>query len=294
MKKVAAILVTYNRVDLLKKCLSQLLIQPAALTQILVIDNHSSDDTQSFMSKLVKEYHQVIYSRLDSNLGGAGGFSEGIKQAMSLDVDYFWIMDDDTIPNPDTLTNLLDADKQLQSKWSFLSSNVRWVDNKAARMNQLTTQKYWSDEIGNGLIAVKTGTFVSILIKKNDVERVGLPISEFFIWSDDTEYTIRLSDKFTGYFVINSTVTHETKVNLSVDLVHERDKNKISRYYYSLRNGFYIARREKKVGRYFVRAVLLSLSVIVSNSEYKWLKLKALYRGLFAGFVFNPKIKFYS
>ncbi|WP_430490890.1 glycosyltransferase family 2 protein [Lactiplantibacillus pentosus] len=294
MKKVAAILVTYDRVDLLKKCLSQLLIQPAALTQILVIDNHSSDDTQSFMSKLVKEHHQVIYSRLDSNLGGAGGFSEGIKQAMSLDVDYFWIMDDDTIPNPDTLTNLLDADKQLQSKWSFLSSNVRWVDNKAARMNQLTTQKYWSDEIGNGLIAVKTGTFVSILIKKNDVERVGLPISEFFIWSDDTEYTIRLSDKFTGYFVINSTVTHETKVNLSVDLVHERDKNKISRYYYSLRNGFYIARREKKVGRYFVRAVLLSLSVIVSNSEYKWLKLKALYRGLFAGFVFNPKIKFYS
>lgn len=294
MKKVAAILVTYNRVDLLKKCLSQLLIQPAALTQILVIDNHSSDDTQSFMSKLVKEHHQVIYSRLESNLGGAGGFSEGIKQAMSLDVDYFWIMDDDTIPNPDTLTNLLDADKQLQSKWSFLSSNVRWVDNKAARMNQLTTQKYWSDEIGNGLIAVKTGTFVSILIKKDDVERVGLPISEFFIWSDDTEYTIRLSDKLTGYFVINSTVTHETKVNLSVDLVHERDKNKISRYYYSLRNGFYIARREKKVGRYFVRAVLLSLSVIVSNSEYKWLKLKALYRGLFAGFVFNPKIKFYS
>ena len=294
MKKVAAILVTYNRVDLLKKCLSQLLIQPAALTQILVIDNHSSDDTQSFMSKLVKEHHQVIYSRLDSNLGGAGGFSEGIKQAMSLDVDYFWIMDDDTIPNPDTLTNLLDADKQLQSKWSFLSSNVRWVDNKAARMNQLTTQKYWSDEIGNGLIAVKTGTFVSILIKKDDVVRVGLPISEFFIWSDDTEYTIRLSDKFTGYFVINSTVTHETKVNLSVDLVHERDKNKISRYYYSLRNGFYIARREKKVGRYFVRAVLLYLSVIVSNSEYKWLKLKALYRGLFAGFVFNPKIKFYS
>lgn len=293
MKKVAAVLVTYNRVDLLKKCLSQLLIQPTELSKILVIDNHSSDGTEIYMSKMIKQNHQIIYSRLSNNLGGAGGFAEGIKQAMSLDVDYFWIMDDDTIPNSDTLSNLLAADEQLQSKWSFLSSNVRWVDNKAARMNQLTTQKYWSDEINNGLVAVKTGTFVSILIKKDDVRRVGLPISEFFIWSDDTEYTIRLSNKITGYFVINSTVTHETKVNLSVDLVHERDKNKIKRYYYSLRNGFYIARREKKVIRYCVRAILLSISVVTSNSDYKWNKLKVLYRGLMAGFVFNPKIKFY-
>lgn len=212
MKKVVAIVVTYNRLEFLKKCIAKLQEQTYELEHIVVIDNASTDHTSKYMSLKAAEDTKIIYCRMQENLGGSGGFAAGIKKATELNNDYLWVMDDDTIPTKEALEKLLAADKLLNGNWGFLSSNVRWTDGSPAKMNQLTTSQIWSDHIEKGLVTVKTGTFVSLLMKNKDVTNIGLPISEFFIWGDDTEYTIRLSKKLAGYFVNDSIVTHEKKI----------------------------------------------------------------------------------
>lgn len=293
MSTVTVVIVTYNRIGLLRKCLCAISKQTVVPNHILVIDNCSTDGTQEFMSKEQKE-QRVIYTRLKKNIGGAGGFYEGIKKAMELNDDYFWIMDDDTIPTSGALVNLLEAGEKLESNWGFLSSNVRWIDKSSARMNQLTPRKYWSEYINEGLVAVETGTFVSLLIKRSAVREVGLPIADFFIWGDDTEFTTRLSTINSGYFVSDSIVIHETTNNIGVDIFDEQPVSRINRYFYSFRNSFYIAKIQKEGFKYLLKSILKSIKILTSNTDYKFKKILTLYRGLLAGAFFHPTIKFYQ
>lgn len=293
MKRVVAIVVTYNRVDYLKECISAILKQVSPVSEVLVIDNHSSDGTQELMENITDNYSCVNYVRLSKNIGGSGGFFEGIKRSMSLNSDYLWIMDDDTIVDQNTLSKLLDADRLLDSDWGFLSSNVRWKDGSSAKMNQLMPEKFWSEKVDDGLIAVRSGTFVSILVKSADVRKYGLPIPEFFIWGDDTEYTQRMSSDHQGYFVANSHVVHKTQQNLNVDIINEKIEEKLARYFYSYRNSFYNSRMENRGWIFFFKSLVTLTRLIKANDRLKWKKIRMLCKGLYKGAFFNPEIRFY-
>lgn len=294
MKKVVAVVVTFNRMNYLKECLKAILSQSSPVSKVLVVDNHSSDGTQEYMKNMESENSSIKYMRLSENIGGSGGFYEGIKKAMGLDSEYLWIMDDDTIAESETLKQLLSADETLGSNWGFLSSNVRWRDGSSAKMNQLMPEKFWSERVDDGLIAVRSGTFVSVLIKIADVNKYGLPIPEFFIWGDDTEYTQRMSRDHQGYFVANSHVMHKTQQNLDVDIINEKLEGKVSRYFYSYRNSFYNSRKDSRGWIFFLKSLATLLKLVSSSDDLKWKKARALSKGLYRGAFFNPKIRFYS
>ena len=56
------------------------------------------------------EGHEIIYFNTGKNLGGAGGFQYGLKVAHSLGYKFYWLMDDDTFPEPGALKALIEAD----------------------------------------------------------------------------------------------------------------------------------------------------------------------------------------
>ena len=119
-------------------------------------------------------------------------------------------MDDDTVVHPDTLTELLKfADKQDQ--FGFLSSDVRWTDGHRALMNQPAPMNRLKvipeDQVEP--VQLQNATFVSLLVKREVVKKIGLPITEFFIWGDDIEYTERAGRVAPGYFVPSAKVTHK-------------------------------------------------------------------------------------
>ena len=103
--RVAVVVVTYNRKALLVECLEALLNQTHAPERILVIDNAATDGTPELLAQMgLLNEPSIWYQRLEENLGGAGGFEIGMRLAYShLDCDWFWLMDDDTIPTPAAL-----------------------------------------------------------------------------------------------------------------------------------------------------------------------------------------------
>ncbi|QRA40524.1 glycosyltransferase family 2 protein [Lactiplantibacillus plantarum] len=284
---VCAIVVTYNRSELLKKCLSAIKNQSVGVTHIVVIDNHSTDATETIMKSMASD--QVLYNRLDDNYGGAGGFKRGISYALDNTHDqYFWIMDDDTMPTSTALENLLHATLSL-SDFGFLTANTHWKDGTP--MNVPPIAQNWSVAADKGLIRVQEATFVSLFVERKKVEKVGLPFEEFFIWHDDTEFTTRLSKLAPGYFVTKALVVHESAGN-NAPLIYTDSSNRISRYYYLYRNEMYICKKHKGSAvtlMTFLRDLFVGIKVLIVAPDHRAKRSFTVLKGTFSGLVFRPR-----
>jgi hypothetical protein len=131
---IVAIVVTYNRKEMLRQCLDALLAQSHDNFDILLIDNASNDGTMESITDF-RSNNRVRYFNTGENLGGAGGFNYGIRKAVEHGYECLWIMDDDCLPYPDALQELINADGQLNGDYGFLSSEALWTDGTPARMN---------------------------------------------------------------------------------------------------------------------------------------------------------------
>ena len=110
---VAAVIVTYNRKELLAECILALLNQTHPLNKIFVIDNASTDGTYIMLErKGFLNNSKISYHALPENMGSSGGFAEGIKKAHEEGFDWIWIMDDDSEPAPNALELLLEYSKE--------------------------------------------------------------------------------------------------------------------------------------------------------------------------------------
>lgn len=301
-RKVSAVVVTYNRVELLKRAIDALLGQSAELAYLVVVNNNSSDATKDYLDSIQNEIIKPIH--LSTNTGGAGGFSAGINFAHGLDTDYIWIMDDDAIPDENALMELLLADEHLTKnkiESGFLCSHVISDDNLCmnvpgiSKKTNETGYLEWPTFASLGIVGVDKATFVSVLFRHKVISEVGLPVKEMFIWGDDTEYTWRISKKYKCYYVANSIVNHKRVLAKSLSLAVEDNVTRIPWYGFLYRNSFYNIRKHGNVKEflsYLSHICKDFINILVHSKKYKMKKLYTLFQGAFRGMLFNPKIDY--
>lgn len=288
--KIAAIVVTYNRKNLLLECIQALSNQTEReLLDIIIIDNASTDGTQESLCSLI-ESGTITYLNTGANLGGAGGFQFGIRYAAERKYDRIWIMDDDCIPDSRALEKMLEADNSLHGEYGFLSSKVLWTDGSLCTMN---IQRGMDKMPDHGIARCRQATFVSLMFPYSVIESVGLPIKEFFIWGDDIEYTRRISSKFDCYFVADSMVVHKTAHNTGSNIAKD-DMSRLNRYLYAYRNEIYSARHEswKRCVYQFCRIVHHILRVLFVAKDNKINRIKVIIRGSLNGLSFDPQVEY--
>ena len=291
MNDIVAIVVTYNRKDLLCENIECLLGQSAGALDILVIDNNSTDGTREMLDWFIKA-SQIIYINTGKNLGGAGGFQFGIREAAMRGYKYLWIMDDDCMPKPNALEKLLDADAKLNGNYGFLSSKELWIDGSINKVQKHPLTRFIKD-YSPELVPATLASFVSLFIKSDMVREFGLPIKEFFIWTDDWEFTRRISKKYPCYVATQSEVVHKKKTRTSSDISTD-SMERIDRYKLLYRNDVYFYRKEGLTG-FFYEVVRLSghmLRVLVRAKDHKWLRIKTIFTGTADGFKFHPEIEY--
>ncbi|HOZ54443.1 MAG TPA: glycosyltransferase family 2 protein [Clostridia bacterium] len=293
-KKIVAVVVTYNRKRLLKECIDGILNQTYTVEKIIIVDNASTDDTENYLKeKKILTLNNVEYIKLSKNIGGAGGFYTGMKKAIQLNYDWVWIMDDDTIPNQNTLKELIEASKNINENCSFLSSSVfgmkKEVMNVPILDDSMSDNGYpdWYRFLKYGCVKIKTATFVSLLIKNDAIKQCGLPVKDYFIWGDDTEYTTRLT-KFYGpaFLVGSSEVLHKRIISKSLTLIEENNIDRINFFYYMIRNNFINTNEyygKIKLIKYVLKNILLYLELLFSKTKYKKIKLKTVRKGILDG-----------
>ena len=289
---VVAVVVTYNRKALLQECITALLQSSYDNLQIAVVDNASTDGTGELVKSRFSNIPAVKYFNTGSNLGGAGGFNYGMKRAMELGCDRIWLMDDDCIVRKDSLSALIAEDQKLKGDFGFLCSKVLWKDGSMCRMNipkiSFTKKTDGSETADTTVIFC---TFVSFYVKTETVREAGYPITDFFIWADDLEYSRRISRQHTCYFIPSSVVVHKSKNNIGSNLAADHSEN-LSRYSYAYRNEYYVFRREGIKGKiYYTLKVLYHKFKIRRSKDRAEYKIKLINEAVAEGRRFYPPVE---
>ena len=289
--KTAAVIVTYNRLALLKECIQAVRQQSEPVTAIVVINNASTDGTGDFLRSIADD--RLTVKTFEKNMGGAAGFAEGIAIATRQGADAVWIMDDDTIPEAETLS-VLTQTLEAHEDAGYVCSKVVWKDGSVHMMN---IPGYVSHEpLQDGLYAIRSASFVSLLIPCKIVREVGLPYKEFFIWVDDAEYTSRIYKAgYKGYLNNNSFVLHKTGANYGAG-IKVATPDSAWKFYYYMRNSMFASRGEKPWIVWFFRHLNhLRLDIRRTKDMPKEVRAtfrKNLWRGFVDGLSFKPKIDY--
>ncbi len=234
--RIVAVVVTWNRRDLLREALDALAGQTLGPAQIVVVDNASTDGTRDLLSA---EYPDLEVLRLETNTGGAGGFAAGIERALTFEPELVWLLDDDTVPTPTAAEALADAwceyERLSGSRPSLLASRVVWTDGRDHPMNTPRTKPgATSAELAAagqvGCTPIRSASFVSVMCDAEVIGERGLPIADYFLWNDDFEYSTRLIRDRVGLYCPESVVVHKTRVFGSTDA------DPGERFFYEVRN----------------------------------------------------------
>lgn len=209
--RLVAVVVTHCRLAQLQTTLGALLAQPARdLAAVLVVDNASDDGTPDWLASQGDARLTVV--RSDTNLGGAGGFERGMREAMErLTPDWIVVMDDDARPEAGAFAAFHALDL---SGYDGVAAAVRHPDGTICDMNRPTYNPFWHKRIlartlfgggrgafhlgpeefdTPGLRAVDGASFVGFFVRAATVARRGYPDPRLFLYGDDAIYTMGLT-----------------------------------------------------------------------------------------------------
>src|SRR5258706_14749448 len=104
---VSIIIVNYNGMKWLDKCLSSLSLQSHKNLELILIDNGSTDKSVSYVKR---EFPKVKIVATGENLGFAGGNNAGLKLARGK---YLLLLNNDTYVEKDFVKHLLEAFEEI-------------------------------------------------------------------------------------------------------------------------------------------------------------------------------------
>ena len=256
----------------------------------MVVDNASADGTAEYLKTLAMP--GLVCRILTENLGGAGGFAyghAGCGEAGPARQSGLWTM----TPSP-SLRRWKHC-WQLMQPWTgaygWLSSRALTPDGSDQPMNlQRKTMYRDIDGFDGKEIPAVMASFVSLFLRMDTVRQFGLPIAEFFIWSDDWEYTRRISRCKPCRVIPASRVVHAMQnpgiVNIARD-VPER----WARYRYFYRNDVVLYRREGAAGWLWLLAkdAWHTVQVLRDSRGRRAERIGIIWKGFAAGVKFHPQ-----
>jgi rhamnopyranosyl-N-acetylglucosaminyl-diphospho-decaprenol beta-1,3/1,4-galactofuranosyltransferase len=213
--RVIAVIVTYNRRELLLESLAAVQAQHRPPDAVIVVDNASADGTAAAVR--ARFGTAVRLAELGDNYGGAGGFAYGMALAIGDAADLIWAMDDDTVPEPGALAALLAARQDYPGRVpAIVASTVLWTDGRPHPMNTpraraMAGAAARTAAAACGCVPIRSASFVSVLVDAAECQRRGLPRADFFLWNDDFEFTTRLLRRGVGLLCPASVVVHKTR-----------------------------------------------------------------------------------
>ncbi len=251
---VAVVVVTYNRKDMLARCLNSLKYQNHYISNIIVVNNGSNDGTKELLKTFDAGWSLEVVS-MKSNVGGAGGFKAGIEMAKLAGYDYIWVMDDDAYAEEDCLSKLIATAIETNAACVCpliigSSGNPQLYHHK--KIDKWMNEKAAICAADRGIFRIDANAFVGPLISAKVIDIVGLPNENFFIWYDDVEYTYRIS-RF-GLLLLNT----EAKINHQ-DYFSSGELSVDWKMFYGIRNKYWTAIHSKN----FLIYIYVSMRIVI-------------------------------
>jgi rhamnopyranosyl-N-acetylglucosaminyl-diphospho-decaprenol beta-1,3/1,4-galactofuranosyltransferase len=274
--RVAAIIITRDRIADLKRCVDAVAAQTFPIAATVVVDNASSDGTRDWLDE--QENVTAIHQ---GDEGAAGAMYTGIGYAFEQGFDAMWLLDDDALPEPNALERLVAAPANDGSNvvgsvvvsvadpevLSFpvpkVSTYSSFFDYHRELTDRVADLRDGSDELGYAW-AMFTN---SILLPRDVVANIGLPKREFYMGGEEVEYLYRVrSHGYGTYLVLDSICRHPRRDSRGIPRWRELS---------TARNMVYVHRRYR---RWFLLRTMRRFLVYAVTG--RWALLRALWDGV--------------
>lgn len=283
---IIAVVVTYNRLELLKRTV-QCLQKNKPVSSIVVVNNGSTDGTADWLKT-----HPELIAIHQTNVGGSGGFYTGMQYAYQAGADWIWCMDDDVFPRPDCLEQLLLYAGE---------DNIGILSPRRLQEGRLFTHEFQGYNLTNPFASMYTGklsrqevhapveiqgaAFEGPFIRREVVEASGYPNKELFIFCDDTDYCLRTVQAGFKILYVPTALMDKEKF-FSNDSWSERNKKKKWKRFYQIRNSTYLNHHygrnwAVKYLRGFIGVAGYILTAFVTapfSKAYQWSDIPKLWR----------------
>ena len=301
--KIAAIIVTYNRKQLLDQCLRSLFNQIRPLDAIIIIDNVSTDDTPELLKDKGYLTNPVLnYYRMPENLGISGGFAEGLKIGYQKGFDWFWSIDDDLFVEPDALSQLVNSDVFVKEKVGVLAGvildengKILFKSQPAKRFNlsRIKPNIYpTKDDYNKPYFRIERTVSIGMLVARRTIAKAGIPNKDFFIWHDDVDFSLRITKHFEMYCIPRSHLWHFETITTPQRIIlgypyRLLPKDSLWKDYYGKRNRVFIQIKYTKPATVLIITMIYSIFWIFATLAYGdnkskriWITLHAILNGL--------------
>ncbi|MDM1272367.1 glycosyltransferase family 2 protein [Acinetobacter indicus] len=242
--RIHTIVVTFNRKSLLAECLKKLLNQSMDFKYLIVVNNASTDGTEDYIREMgLFNEKKIIWLNLPENIGGAGGFSAGMKYAFEHGADYVWMMDDDALPHETALEELMrhGTSDAIYGSLAVNEEFTAWTTTLLPSLKAVNLKHevpYKSE--------VQSLPFLGFLTSKEIYQKIGLPNESYFIAADDTEYCMRAHKAgFKTYICGASQIEHPKSDRYEINILIKKInfvKLVPWKRYYDTRNRVFIAK----------------------------------------------------
>lgn len=272
-KDVAIIILNWNAYDDTFECLKSLEHLTYPYFHVFLVDNASQDNS---FDKLQEDYKEgkfnvpITFIQTGANLGFAGGNNVAIKEAYNQGYQYFWLLNNDTVVDPNALTPLVDSIKKdptigiAGSKIYYYGTNKIWfaggIVNKLTGNTKHIGMKDIDSEKYSSVLDVDYVTGCSLFFRKEILDTVGYMVEDYFLYYEETDWNLRASQM--GWkikYIPTSVVYHKVSSSSGGESNISPAVN-----YYLIRNAIAMIKRTQP-SYYITIAVIYSLWNVFKN-----------------------------
>lgn len=211
---VSVIIVAFNSHEHIRNCLTSVINHASRETEIVVVDNNSSDNTVSIVHSFGD---RVILIENDSNTGYTGGNNLGIR---STNRPYVFLLNPDTETTQGFLNPLvseLDSNTEAAAAQPLVlllkersKINLTGVERHFLGFGWCRSynRDYVPEQLKREEITAFSGS--AVLLRRKSLEEVGLFDEKYFMYGDDVDLSWKL--RAAGYRIVSvpkSTIYHD-------------------------------------------------------------------------------------
>lgn len=249
----------YNNSKDTIECLKSLEHLKDVSYRIILIDNASTDCSYNKLKKYTNKQSDIVFIRSATNKGYAGGNNLALRYAMlQADMEYCWILNNDTIVERDSLSSLIDYMNHNKHVGLCGSKLIyEWDRSKLQGYGGI-----YNPILGTVYNCVKKEKIkdidyiigAAVLVRKSFLEDIGLMDEGYFLYYEELDWALRARDKYDIACVDDSIVYHKEGATIGANDV-KKEKSVLADYY-SIRNRI---RLTKKFYPYFLPTVYMGL-----------------------------------
>lgn|SRR6185312_15963568 len=190
---ISVIIVSYNVREYLCNCIDSLLMQEGVRTEIIVVDNHSSDDTKEVIAN---KYPSVKFIANSDNKGFSAANNQGIKTASG---EIILLLNPDTeVPDPSALEEIkkyMDANpdiaimapRLLNTDGSFQPSFWEYKPVEDTLLQLIGAGGLRKIEQPVLPTAIQVASGAALIFRKTLIDEVG-GLDENMFWMEDIDF----------------------------------------------------------------------------------------------------------